>query len=380
MLYFSRLSTLTILAGGVFSAPYLHASSHSVVSSPGLVLSSSSQGGYLGVVLRDLDNERADALKLKDAHGAEIVILDQDAPAAKAGLKVHDVVVQMNGQRVEGVEQLRRMLHETPPGHTVALVAMRDGQPVNLSVQLADREAIAIIPVDPLTQLPDPPAPPKVESWVIPQAPRRSGSSSLLGYFTRDRDYTGVQLQPLTSGLAEYFGVHNGLGALVGTVFPNTPAAAAGLKAADVIQKVNGQPIVSPADWEKAIHSNRGKPVQVTLIRDKKEQTVTMVAGEAKTSSELEIPDTTTLAELQSDALQLQAAEIAKQASEAMKDIDVDALSKQAEQAAQEIDAKALNEALTQSRQQFQLNREQIERQMEGLKKSLQSLQIEQMD
>jgi type II secretory pathway component PulM len=63
-----------------------------------------------------------------------------------------------------------------------------------------------------------------------------------------------------------------------------------------------------------------------------------------------------------------------------MKDIDVDALSKQAEQAAQEIDAKALNEAIAQSRQQFQLNREQIERQMEGLKKSLQSLQIEQMD
>ncbi len=393
MVHLSRLGTLTIVAGGVLSAPLLYAGPlelRAPANSPELLLASSSQG-YLGVVLRDVDNERASTLKLKDAHGAEIVTIDQDAPAAKAGLKVHDVVVQMNGQRVEGVEQFRRMLRETPPGRTVSLGCMREGQSVNLTVQLADRDAIAIVPVDPTKPLPELADNSQIEGWIQPPpgSGRHSGGSSLFGYFTRDRYYTGVQLQPLTSGLAEYFGVHNGAGVLVGTVFPNSPAAAAGLKAADVIQKVNGQPIVSLADWEKAIRTFRGKQVQVTLIRDKKEQTVTMVAGEAKNSGELDapelilpgdLPDAQALAELRSDLGGIDAAAIADQVRESMKDLDPEAIRKQAEQAAQSIDSKEIRKALAQSQQEFQENQKQIQRQMEDLRESLQSLRIEQMD
>lgn len=381
MICLSRLGKLTVIAGGILSVPLLYAELPSAGNSSGVVVSSSSQGGYLGVVLHDVDADRANALKLKDAHGAEIVTVDQDAPAVKAGLKVHDVVVQMNGQRVEGVEQFRRMLRETPPGRTVALVVMRDGQAVNLSAQLADRNSVAIIPLDPLIQLPDGTDEPKVEAWAIPKGSgKHSGTSSLLGYFTRDRDYTGVQLQPLTSGLAEYFGVHNGLGVLVGTVFPNTPAAAAGLKAADVIQKVNGQPIVTLSDWDKAIHANRGKTVQVTLIRDKKEQTVAMVAGEAKSSSALEVPDADTLAQLDSNVIQIDPSAIADQVRESMKGIDVEAIQKQAEEAARNFDAKQLDKALAESAKQFEMDRKQMQQQMDDLKKEFQSLRIEQMD
>ncbi len=302
MKHFSRLGTLTFIAGGVVLIPFAEANGldlHPVSNSTALLLSNSSQG-YLGVGIHDVDNQRAAALKLKDPHGAEITSIDQDAPAFKSGLRIHDVVVQMNGQRVEGIEQFRRMLHETPPGRTITLVAMRDGQPQNFTVQLADRTQLATQIIVNLETDP----PPAVSTDEPPPTivlPSGSHSSGFFGSLTRNRYYVGVDIQPLPTGLADYFGARNGV--LVGNVFSNSPASAAGLKPADVIQKVNGQPIVTLSDWEKAIHANRGKRVQVTIIRDRKEQTLSMIAGITKGTSDLETPeidqpDAQTLAEL----------------------------------------------------------------------------------
>src|ERR1039458_324971 len=78
-------------------------------------------------------------LKLKEEHGAEVTMVDQDAPAAKAGLQEHDVILSLNGSAVESAAQLRRMIKETPPGRAVALCISRDGQPLTIKVQLADR-------------------------------------------------------------------------------------------------------------------------------------------------------------------------------------------------------------------------------------------------
>ena len=240
------------------------------------------------MVIRDLDNDRAAALKLKDAHGAEIVSIDQDAPASKAGLKIHDVVVQMNGQRVEGIEQFRRMLRETPPGRNAVLVVMRDGQTVNLTAQLGDHSVIVTQIFGGLDS--DSPAAASSDgASPVLVLPKSSRSNSFFGSLTRSRYYVGLDIQPLPTGLADYFGAKSGV--LVGNVFSNSPAAAAGMKPADVIQKVNGQPIVTLSDWERAMRVNHGKQVQVTIIREKKEQTLSMVAGVTKTSSELDLPD-----------------------------------------------------------------------------------------
>ena len=84
--------------------------------------------GYIGVEMRDLSEDQLGSLKLKDAHGVEITNLDHDGPACKAGMKIHDVILQMNGQTVEGGDQLRRMLREVPVGRTVTFVVSRDGQ------------------------------------------------------------------------------------------------------------------------------------------------------------------------------------------------------------------------------------------------------------
>src|SRR6185437_14506591 len=95
---------------------------------------------YLGVDTRDVTSDRLSDLKLKEEHGVEVTLVDQDAPAGKAGLKEYDVILTINGSQVESVEQLRRMIHEIPPGRVVSLGVSRDGQPMTLKAQLADRK------------------------------------------------------------------------------------------------------------------------------------------------------------------------------------------------------------------------------------------------
>src|SRR3984957_7587001 len=105
------------------------------------VFSSEESGtsSYLGVDISDVTTERLSALKLKEEKGVEVTMVDQDAPAGKAGIKEHDVILSMNGTAIESEVQLKRMIRETPPGRVVTFGISRDGQPVTVKVQLADK-------------------------------------------------------------------------------------------------------------------------------------------------------------------------------------------------------------------------------------------------
>ena len=102
----------------------------------------SSAQGYLGVELGEIDPDHVSALRLKDDHGAEITMIDHDAPARKAGLRLKDVILQLDGQPFDNVDQLRKRLHEIPPGRTVTLLVSRDGSPLNITVQLCDQAVL----------------------------------------------------------------------------------------------------------------------------------------------------------------------------------------------------------------------------------------------
>src|SRR5712671_2743418 len=104
----------------------------------GLSSEDSGTGAYLGVDISDVTTDRIAALKLKEEKGVEVTMVDQDAPAGKAGIKEHDVILSLNGTQVESVEQLRRMIHEVPPGRAVTLGISRDGQAMTVKAQLAD--------------------------------------------------------------------------------------------------------------------------------------------------------------------------------------------------------------------------------------------------
>jgi serine protease Do len=94
--------------------------------------------------------------------------------------------------------------------------------------------------------------------------------------------YVGAELNPVRTQLADYFGVSSGTGLLVENVDYQSPAARAGLKAGDVVVKVESQQMTSKGDWVKAIRNHRGHLVLVTVMRNKQELILTMSAGKLK--------------------------------------------------------------------------------------------------
>lgn len=292
MIHFPRLVPIALTLSCVALVPQARATNNDAMQMVSLFQGSDGYllhgaQGYLGVGIRDVDSDRASALKLKQPQGAEIVYLDQDAPASKAGLKVHDVILQMNGQQVEGVEQLRRMLHETPPGRAVSFIISRDGQTQNISLQLADR---AKLEQDSRSKMFIVPAPEDLAPFDALVRQRSNGANSFFGGTVTmgNRLDAGVDLHPINPQLAEYFGDKEGSGLLVESVEDNSPAAVAGLKVGDVIVKVNDDVVGTRGEWLRAIHANRGKTVQVTVLRNKHEQILSMQAGDSKKKSELE--------------------------------------------------------------------------------------------
>ncbi|MCU1320210.1 MAG: hypothetical protein JWP98_1728 [Edaphobacter sp.] len=261
-------------------------------------MSSRSTPGYLGVEMRDVSGDQVAVLKLKEARGAEVVNVDHDGPACKAGLQVHDVILQLNGQAVDGIDQIRRMLRELPAGRTISLVISRDGQQQTISTQMANRDMVERQAWEQRYKVPDP----STASSSINSTHSSHGngflSSSTAGVVTKgyknlmgamtmivSSSFTGAKLEVMGPQLAEFFGAQGSAGLLVRSVDANSPASAAGMRAGDVVIKVNSVSIASGNDWTKAIHENKGKPVPVVVLRDKKEQTLTLTPDGKKRSS-----------------------------------------------------------------------------------------------
>jgi serine protease Do len=270
---------VTVLAGFIALTPAIFAQQHlNIMGDDPAALNHSTQG-YLGVGTHDIDTERAGQLKLKVPRGAEVVTIDHDAPAAKAGMRLHDVILQMNGQQIEGEAQLGQLLRQTPPGTTVAFVISRDGQQQTLNITLCDQ---ATLEADAWSQ--HIPVEPDDDDLSLP-APKSGFASGFLSSLRMNTTYTGLELDMLGPQLADFFGIHDGQGLLVKRVDDNSPGSAAGLRAGDVITKVNGRIVATTSQWVRTIHANKGKPVELTVVRDRKEATVMMKAGRGKSKS-----------------------------------------------------------------------------------------------
>ena len=259
----------------------------------GIPSEDSGASSYLGVDIVDVSADRLGALKLKEEQGVEVTMVDQDAPAGKAGIKEHDVILTMNGTVVESKSQLQRMIHETPAGRVVSLGLSRDGQPVTIKVQLADRRS----------EFPhiakgkgkdndgdfhfEMPPMPNMQDFEVPNIGVVYVHSSMR---------SGVMVENLTPQLGEFFGVKSGNGVLIRSVEKGSRADKAGMRAGDVIVRVGDQAVHDTSDFTHSLRGRSAGSVKVSVMRDKKELTLTLTLPERKESGEMieesfEVPD-----------------------------------------------------------------------------------------
>jgi serine protease Do len=276
-------------------------------SSYGYPSEDSGTSAYLGVDISDVSTERLSALKLKEEKGVEVTMVDQDAPAGKAGLKEHDVILTMNGTAVESAAQLRRMIHETPAGRIVSFGLSRDGQPLTIKVQLGDRhKEFSYMPGDRDLHVHIPPIP-NLPDFDMPQV-------NVMVVHTSAR--SGLMVENLTPQLGEFFGVKNGNGVLIRSVEKGSRGEKAGFRAGDVIVKVNDHFIHDSSDFTEALRSHQGS-ITIGVIRDKREQNLNLTLPERKDSGEmfeqesfddpaLDSESFTELTELQNEIAELQ--------------------------------------------------------------------------
>jgi serine protease Do len=229
---------------------------------------------YLGVDTRNVTADQLGTLHLKEETGVEITMVDQDAPAGKAGLKDRDVILRLNGEKIESVEQLRRMIRETPPGRVITLDISRNGQPMNFKVQLADRK----------DNFPDLGSKVKDFHFEMPTMPTMPEIDMPAIVVVRSSARSGLMVENLSPQLGDFFGTKNGQGVLIRAVEKGSRGEKAGFRAGDVIVRIDGEPIHDSSDFSHAIHSHQGNSASVSILRDRKEQTITLSLSQGKQS------------------------------------------------------------------------------------------------
>ncbi|MEQ1886170.1 MAG: PDZ domain-containing protein [Bryobacteraceae bacterium] len=219
------------------------------------------RGGFLGVGIQEITADRAKALKLHDNAGVEVTRVRPDSPAEMAGLKSGDVILQYGGTKVEGLEQMSRMVRETPVGKDVKVDFIRNGSAMAVTVRIGQYPGAQMFSKD--SFVPNMPDMPRVfQGWRSPML--------------------GVEVEAIEGQLAQFFGVKQGV--LVRSVIQQSPAEKAALKAGDVILRVDDTAVANPAEVAAKLRTLPGKTFNLTLMREHKEMQLQVTLGK-------EVPD-----------------------------------------------------------------------------------------
>ena len=175
------------------------------------------ESGYLGVSVQSLS--RAEREKLGVKNGVEVLSVEKESAAAKAGIKEDDIIQLVNGEKIRDPQDLVEIIAELAPSAAIKINLWRDGKALEKTAALGKREQT------------------KNFTW----------SREKLPPIFRSAGYLGIVLQELTADLASYFNVNPGAGVLIVRVEKDTPAEKAGLKAGDVIVQM-GEKAVKDAD------------------------------------------------------------------------------------------------------------------------------------
>jgi len=241
-----------------------------------LFVSSDDGGGWLGVEIAEVTAEKAKDLRLTAVRGVIVQDVEPDSPAAKAGLKENDVILRYDDQNVEGTVQFRRLVRETPAGRTISLVISRGGNTQTISVELADRNAYYEKKLRG-----------KMDDFGKPfvfSAPNFDfNGPEILSMMDARTPLLGINAEDITGQLGSYFGTPNNSGILVREVRNDTPADKAGLKAGDVIIKVDDKPVATLSELREQLRTKSdAKSVNLTVVRKGSEMTVPVAIEKPK--------------------------------------------------------------------------------------------------
>src|SRR4029077_19086524 len=228
---------------------------------------------WLGVETQEVTSGTAKELKLPAERGVVIGRVTEDSPAAKAGLKEKDVITEVNGQRVEGAAQFRRMVHEIPAGRAAQLTVWRDGRAQIVAVTLGQAEEghrawVKAAPGAFAFRMPE------VE---MPDMPAIAGLGDDFALLPGGRPRLGIDAEDIGEQLGSFFGAPDGEGILVRSVNSGSPAEKAGLKAGDVIASFNGERVRSLGDLRQKLASqNDAKTAKIGVLRNRSEMTLSV--------------------------------------------------------------------------------------------------------
>jgi len=187
--------------------------------------------GVLGVYIRELNPDLAESLGLEGTKGVVISDVIEDSAAEKAGMKRYDVVVKLDGRKVEKANELRNRISMLSPGEKVEIVVIRDGGRKTLNVEIGEQSATEQIAAD---------------------------SSKAL-------EQLGFAVQNLTDDLAQRLGYQDMTGVVVTQVEPGSLVARAGITQGTLIMEINRKPVKNTKDFYKAIEQ-AGRRENVLLL------------------------------------------------------------------------------------------------------------------
>jgi serine protease Do len=254
-------------------------------------------GGYLGVQTKEINRDNFATFGLKDVRGVAVEKVMENSPAAAAGMQDNDVIVKLNGEEITSSRKLTRLISEIAPDHQVSLTVLRNGREKDIKATLGKREwpkfengnfSVEVPEIDKLKlekQLKELPELKKLEglkAWQNGDAPMVFGDGDGKNFVWRTgaRRQLGVSAYPLTKQLSESMGVDGGV--LISDVRADSPAAKAGLKAGDIIVEAGGKPVKNNMDLIRAVSDKKEGDIQLTIVRDKNRQTISVTPEAAK--------------------------------------------------------------------------------------------------
>lgn len=194
--------------------------------------------GQLGVTVQYITSDLAASLGLKQVQGVLVNNVRPGGPADKAGVKMGDVILELNGNPINDVNALRNSVASAGAGSEATLTVLRNGNRQQVQVKLGE--------FNPETTATD----------------QNGGTQTPSGRL-------GVELAPVTPDLANQLGIPRGTpGLVVTSADPAGAAAEAGIREGDVIQQINRQPVRNGSDVQSALAKSGGRPALVQILRN----------------------------------------------------------------------------------------------------------------